>query len=104
VNPWPIVAAAVVFLGGFGIGWKAQSDHRDALELAAKQGRDEALEAAAKEIAKIEVKQITINRKLEREVRENVVYRDCRHTPDAVRLLNNALQNRAEPAGDGKLP
>lgn len=104
MNPWPILAAVLLFIGGFAAGWKVTSDHRDAQELAQMQGQRDALEATAKEIAKIEVKTQVINRKLEREVHENVVYRDCHNSPESVRLLNGVLQNRAEPTGDGKLP
>jgi hypothetical protein len=58
--------------------------------------------AAASAVAAIEVKQITIRGRVEREIRENVRYVDCRHTPDGLRDLNSALTGNA--ADPGKLP
>lgn len=66
-----------------------------------------AVSAAASAIAGIEVKNVTIQRKLEREVLTREVFRDCRSGPDAVQLLN--ASSAVAPAGpaaaaSGQLP
>ena len=63
-----------------------------------------AQKATAEEIAKLEVKHVTVQRRIERETREVPVYRDCRHSPDGLRAINDALENRAVPPGDRELP
>jgi hypothetical protein len=59
---------------------------------------------AAAAIAKLEIKHVTLQQRIERETREVPVYRDCRHSSDGLRSLNDALGNRAITAGDGQLP
>ena len=61
-------------------------------------------EGAAKEIAKLEIKHVTLQQKIERETREVPVYRDCRHSPDGLQSLNDALENRPVTPGDRELP
>lgn len=63
-----------------------------------------AQEGAAKEIAKLEIKHVTLQQRIERETREIPVYRDCRHSADGLQQLNAALENRSVPADRGKLP
>ena len=48
--------------------------------------------SAANAIANIEIKNTTIRQEVQREIIENVVYRDCHHTPDGMRLINDALR------------
>jgi hypothetical protein len=60
--------------------------------------------AAAAEIAKIKPRNVTIQQEVRREIETNTVYRDCRVPADGVRLANEALTGRAQPAGGGKLP
>ena len=87
-----LVAAAAA---GFFLGVDYEAGQQAKREQALAQARSEALAAAAKEIAKIDVKRVTIRAPLEREVHEKIVYRDCRNTPDGLRRLNQAL------GGDG---
>jgi hypothetical protein len=76
-------------------------------EIAAQARQDAAVqamtEAAAKAIARIEVKNVTIRQRLETEIREKPVYRDCRMDADGLRLVNEAITGTA-PAGDRELP
>lgn len=91
ISPWPIILAVILFAaGGFG-GWRAAMDHRDALELAEGRGKEEALQAVAVELSKIKVVQKTNNITLEREIRVEKQYADCKHTPAALKTLNDAL-------------
>lgn len=70
----------------------------------ARMAIDAAQRGAAQEIAKLEIKHVTVQQKIERETHEVPVYRDCRHSPDGLLGLNALLENRAEPAGDRELP
>ena len=66
---------------------------------------ESAASATAGVIAKIRVQHTTIRQEVEREIRENVVYRDCQHSPVQLQRINAALTGaRPEPAGGGKLP
>jgi hypothetical protein len=63
--------------------------------------------AAASAIARIEVKNVYTRQELEREVRTNTVFADCRSGDAAVRLLNATAgvdQARAFAPGGGVVP
>ena len=113
MNPYAILAAVV--LAGAALGgsyWQGRQDGRDACQAAAARDdavRQKTLEAAqqgaAQAISKIEVQNVTIRQRVEREIREKPVYRDCRHTPGGLRGVNAALTgDDPEPAGSGQLP
>lgn len=107
MNPYLIIATLVAVLAAGAGGFKLGADH----EVAAKAREDkhiaEAVEAAntasAEAIAKIKVVNKTIQNEVQREVQNNIVYRDCKHTPDGLRLLNEAITG-SKPTGDSKLP
>ncbi len=104
MNPLVIALAAVfIFSGGVTVGIKWEAGEVAKREQGKIEARQEALSAAAKEIAKIDVKRVTIRQPLEREVHEKVVYRDCQHTPDGLLRLNQALGGSGA-AGGIKLP
>ena len=104
MNPLAVaVAALAVFCGGLTVGIKWEAGEVAKREQDKAEARQEALAAAAKEIAKIDVKRVTIRQPLEREVHEKVVYRDCQHTPDGLLRLNQALGGGGA-AGGIKLP
>ena len=94
-----IIAALII---GFASGWKVNSWKYDAERAIEAESFNKAMEITAKEIAKIEVKNVTIKQQMDTVVRENVVYRDCQHTPDGLRLVNEALSGK--PTSDSKLP
>jgi len=114
MNPWALlgILLAVGALTG-GAYWQGRRDGENS-EIASRQRvedvRTAATEAAASAvaagIARIEVKNTTIRQTLEREVRENTVYRDCRSGPGPVGLLNatEGIAPAASAPGDGKLP
>ena len=66
-------------------------DHRDALELADARGRADALEAVAVELSKIKITQKNTTQILEKEVRIEKQYQECKHSPEALKALNSAL-------------
>jgi len=98
-------AGAVVLLllacwiGGCVQGQDQKQGEWDAAKVAEADGQAKALEAAAKEIAKIEVTQQTIVQKVRRETIEKPVYRDCLVPSSGVGLLNQAIDGQAEPTG-----
>lgn len=49
-----------------------------------------AMQGAAKEIAKIEIKNTVIQQKLETKIQTEKVYQDCVHSDDAFRLIREA--------------
>lgn len=55
--------------------------------------------AAASEIAKIEIKNVTIKQKAETVTREVPVYRECTHDALGMQLVNEALTPPARPTG-----
>lgn len=102
-------AALVAALGGSYV--KGRSDgraleisERATLEEVARVAREEASTAAAQAIASIKVNHTTIRGKVEREVIERPVYRDCVHPDSTFRMLNDALTNSIQPASDSSLP
>lgn len=69
-----------------------------------RETRELAQQGAAAAISEIEVKHVTIRQRVEREIREHPVYRDCRHTPGGLRGVNAALTgDDSEPPGGGQL-
>ena len=105
-----IATALTLIVGAFFYG---QRTERNAIEAAdardarvAKVAYDASQKAAAEAIAGIEITHTTIQGRLEREIRIETQYRDCRHSPDAFRLLNDALDNRApsDSIGTSELP
>lgn len=99
LNPTVIltVISAVSISGGLGYCHGVRTTEN---EIAADIAREEQLAqslydkmilAAASEISKIEIVNTTIRQELEREIRIEKVYLECKHTDDTVRLLNAIL-------------
>ncbi len=112
INPYAIIAllvAWVVSIGGaFWYGGQVGEDH----EVAKQAGIDKAIadtrkaanEGAANAIANIQVTNTTIQGRIQTIVKENVVYRDCKHTADGLRILNEAITGRPGTDGDRPVP
>jgi hypothetical protein len=68
--------------------------------------KEDAQQGAADAIGKIQLKQITIRQTLQKEILKEPVYINCKHTPDGLRAVNNALEGFRETGPDGtdKLP
>lgn len=106
---WLILGALLVgAIGGAYV--KGRSDGR-ALEFAeratmdevARVAREAAMEGAAEKIAQIEVRNVTIRQKLETEIREKPVYRDCLADRRVLDTVNEAITGNSA-AGSGELP
>ncbi len=111
-NPYILLAlvigwgASVAGAGWWGIG--IGEDRIIATQAKVNKAIDEtraaAQQGAADAIAKIEIKNITVNRKLETLVRENRVFADCRSGPSSVHLYNSSIPGYSEPPGGKQLP
>lgn len=112
MNP-SLILAAVLACGASGAGAFFYGQHVGAEQEVATQARiDKTIEAtreaaqqgAANAIAALKPVNKTIVQKTQREITENLVYRDCHVPPAGVRLANEAITGRTEPAGNQQLP
>lgn len=107
MNPYIIIVALVAILGAGAGGFKLGVDHETASQERDQQRMEKAAQAAAviaaDAIANIKVVNTTIQNEVQREIRTNTVYADCRHSDDGLRLVNGALAGSVAP-GDSKLP
>lgn len=108
----------LVILGAFAAGgltgyWRGVNNTAnkiEATEARLEQERqntyDAAMAATADAIARIKIVNTTIRQELEREVRTEKVYAECRHSDDTLRLLNAILKGEApaESLDSGELP
>ena len=100
MNPTVILAVLLgwaLSLGG--AGWYGKGlgyDQRVAEEAkdkdSAEKARKEALSAAADAIAKIDVKNVTIQGKVIERISTETVYLDCKHSPDTWQLIQEAFK------------
>lgn len=107
VNPWAALAAVVLWIASVGssyfyghfVGTDAEKVKQSEIKQAIEDTRENARQGAASEIAKIKVRNTTIKGRVDTIIKDNPVYRDCQHTPDALRLLNDALTGKSSGAG-----
>lgn len=101
---WRTALALLALIGfGFGcieIGKDLKQGEFDAKSTAAKQARDELVDATANKLAAMAPTQAAITERVIREVKTNTVYSECVLPDSGVRLLNDAIAgSRAEPIG-----
>lgn len=96
---WPAIALLLIGLSGAGGFWFG-SDYKEksikAEIMAEKEGMARAAEAMAIEISKVKVVQKNQTNILEKEVRVEKVYEECKHSPTAFKVLNDALTQGAK--------
>jgi len=107
-----LIIAAIWAISLAGVGYQAFTMGQDNIKAKnadefslRQQTIEDAREGAAQAIAGIQIIHQTIQGELRREIRTNTIYADCKHSPDGLRLLNDALENRKSvgPSGGGKL-
>lgn len=108
-NPYLLAGALFAIMGayvyGHHAGAVAERGTSARQELLIARAAQAAQESAAREIRSIVVKNTTIRQKVEEKIREVPVYADCRHDPNVLRLLNDALTGASsEPAHDRGVP
>lgn len=112
MNPYVLIAIIVGWLTTTGTAGYLAYDYGTSSTIAAQKKQEDlireageaAQRGAAEAIAKIKPRNTTIQQEVRREIETNTVYRDCRITPDGMRLANEALTGRTQPPGGGKLP
>ena len=82
-----LIGGAFGLLAGLFFGVLIGVFLKDSIALKAQNA---AMQGAAKEIAKIEVKNTIIQQKLETKIRTEKVYQECVHSDDAFRLIREA--------------
>lgn len=112
MNPYLLLGIVVAFVAstggaffyGQGVGKESLEAQQARENKIAQVAYESAQTAAAKAISEMEIKNVTITQPIRTEVRTRTVYSECKHTPDGLRALNNAITGRAEPVGSGQLP
>lgn len=114
MNPYVIIAGLVLwgasaggaFFYGVTVGTDKEVARQAKLDDVIQDIKTAAQEGAAVEIAKIKPQNVTIRQELEREIRTNTVYADCRVPGVGLRFINQALtgQQQAQPPGGGIVP
>jgi folylpolyglutamate synthase/dihydropteroate synthase len=113
MSAWPALVVTLLWgasLAGtaawfYEAGQDAELADQGQIEEARAETRAIAAAAAASAIAQIKVENRTIQGRIERVTVEKPVYRDCRHDPDGMRDINEALtRKRPEPGSGGGLP
>ncbi len=93
------------FFYGIDTGKDRQIASQEKTRELAVEVKEAAQLGAAEAIAKLKPRNVTIKQEVQREIRTNTVYADCRHTDNGLRKLNEALTGiDADPASGGKLP
>ena len=101
-----IKAAVILFLVssagiyGYHQGSTGMQAKWDATVLARKDGEEAALKAAARAIARIEVKSEKHIQPVVTEIRTNTVYRDCSHSDGVMRNINALITGESPDNGD----
>jgi hypothetical protein len=111
-NPYVLGAIILAYLASVGAagykGYQMGEDHVIAenakLVSVEVRTRDAALAVTGEAISQIKVNNVTVRQKAETITRERVVYSDCKHDDDGLRLINEALTGQTQPAPAGKLP
>ncbi len=108
INPWIILAVLLAILGAGAGGFRLGADHELAsqarTEAQIKKVEEAVIAANATAIAQIRPKYTTIQGKLEKQIEQNTVYRDCKLDPVGLQLINEALLGGAQAPSSSKLP
>jgi hypothetical protein len=92
-------------LYGIGLGEDRQAAKQAEVQQAIRDTREQAQQGAAEAISKLRPQYTTIHQELQREVRTNTVYSDCKLPAVGLRIANDALAGRStQRAGEGELP
>ena len=104
-----LLGAALSFAAGTwygtGLGEDREYAKRAREDAIIKKVQDTATQSAADAIAKIKVRNTTIHQEVQREVKTDVRYVECRHIDGMLPRINEALTGQRETGpNDGKLP
>lgn len=99
-----LLVAIVCSAGGYFKGKAEQREENEAEDAKMLRLAKMLDEKVATHVANIKINNQVIYRKAEREIIKEPVYRDCVHTADGLRLVNEALLGRSIGSSDRKLP
>lgn len=99
-----VAVVAGAFFYGQSVGAAGERAAQKDRETLVREVAEASQAAAAVEIGKIEAKNVTQRQVLQREIVERPVYRDCRHSPDGLRAVNNALVPSSADPGPVSAP
>lgn len=108
LNPWFLLSALLAIAGAGAGGIKlgidyAEGQHAKESVLIEKAGRAAQI-AAAEQIAQIKIVNQTNRQVIEREIRTVPDYSACKHSPDGLRAINEALTGRASAPSNSVVP
>lgn len=94
-TPWLLLGAAIAVAAAAVSGYRFGVAHCQGQEALTREVASEAVDAVSAKIAESlaaqRPKYTTIKNEVEREVRTNTVYADCKVPPVGIRLINQAL-------------
>lgn len=96
---WPafyLISVLAAVAGGAWFGMDYANKQYAEAELARKSGWSEALDATARELAKIKVTQRNVTTQAETIIKEKTIYAECKNSPEMVQLLNAAAKGAAK--------
>lgn len=102
-NPWLILGVVLALVASHGAVYFYGGKHKEDSILAEQLRQEELVDkielAVAEQIKGIKVTNTTIYQKATHEVTKEVVYRESRHTPAGLQLVNSALTNTQPTSG-----
>ena len=96
---WPAIALLLIALSGAGGFWFGSDYKEKSMVAAMEKERDDFMKGAVmvgEELAKVKVVQKNTTQILEREIRKEIQYQECKHTPEALKVINDALKGGAK--------
>lgn len=89
---WKPVAAVVLLLLSFAGGWSVRGWKDDSIKQAIDDSAKKSRQAAAEQIAKIQIVNTTVQNKVIERIRTEIQYQECRHSPDTFKLILEAFE------------
>lgn len=106
MNPYLGAGLLIALIAAYGTGRYdgARLERESVLssEKAAEVAYDAAMKATAEQLSNLTITNTTIRQKAEVIVRENTIYRECKHTLDGLQSINTAITGKS--TGNSKLP
>ena len=103
MNPYILIGTVILWTASLAVTYtyahstgktKEALKHAE-IKLAIEATREMARQGAADAIAKNKIKHTIIQGKVQTIIKDNPVYRDCEHTDDAFRLLNESITGKS---------
>lgn len=108
INPW-VVLGVLLLLGvaagsSFHLGKEYAEGKAAKTEILVRQVQEQAQLGAAQAIAALQPRNVYTKQVLDREVRIVPDYSRCVHSPDGLRAINGALENKSVASSDSVVP